>query len=481
MLRTTWVALVLYCLMPFTTTNAELTQEQVREKELAARSLRKAVEFFQEQVSVEGGYLWRYSDDLKLREGEGQASESMAWVQPPGTPSVGAALLEAYRLTDDKYYLDAARHTAHALVRGQLVSGGWDYRIEFDPDKRQRFAYRTDGRSEGTNVTTLDDNTTQSALRFLMDMDRALKFQDAKIHEAARFALDSLIKAQYPNGAWPQRYSEFPDPKQYPVMQASYPESWSRDYPKPDYRSFYTFNDNSIADTIATMFAAARIYDEPRYQQTAERAGGFILLAQMPEPQPAWAQQYDANMYPAWARKFEPPSITGGESQGIIRTLLMLYRETGNKKYLKPIPPAIAYLRRSLRDDGRLARFYELHTNRPLYFTKQYELTYSDADMPTHYGFVVGAGLDSLEREYERTKAQGHAPTKPNDDIRKPRYSRSLAAAAKLVRDAMDERGAWVERGELRAHDTPSPTTQIIDTRTFIKRVGILAQMAAIE
>lgn len=37
MLRTTWVALVLYCLMPFTTTNAELTQEQVREKELAAR------------------------------------------------------------------------------------------------------------------------------------------------------------------------------------------------------------------------------------------------------------------------------------------------------------------------------------------------------------------------------------------------------------------------------------------------------------
>ena len=40
----------------------------------------------------------------------------------------------------------------------------------------------------------------------------------------------------------------------------------------------------------------------------AERAGDFILAAQMPEPQPAWAQQYDAAMHPAWARKFEPAS-----------------------------------------------------------------------------------------------------------------------------------------------------------------------------
>ena len=51
------------------------------------------------------------------------------------------------------------------------------------------------------------------------------------------------------------------------------------------------------------------------------------------------------------------------------------------------MPPALAYLKKSLLPDGRLARFYELKTNKPLYFTKTYELTYDDSDMPTHYSF----------------------------------------------------------------------------------------------
>src|SRR5690606_12204990 len=105
------------------------------------------------------------------------------------------------------------------------------------------------------------------------------------------------------------------------------------------------------------MFQAAKTYNNPAWREAAERAGGFILLAQMPEPQPAWAQQYDAQMHPAWARKFEPPSVTGGESQGVLRILLKLYSETGDKKYLEPFPRALDYLRRSRLSDGRLARF----------------------------------------------------------------------------------------------------------------------------
>jgi len=50
------------------------------------------------------------------------------------------------------------------------------------------------------------------------------------------------------------------------------------------------------------FFEAWRIYGEDRYRRTAEKGGEFILLAQMPEPQPAWAQQYDVEMRPAWAR-----------------------------------------------------------------------------------------------------------------------------------------------------------------------------------
>ena len=45
-------------------------------------------------------------------------------------------------------------------------------------------------------------------------------------------------------------------------------------------------------------------------------------------------------MEPVWARKFEPPAVTGGESAGAIRTLVDLYVITGDKKYLGPLPAA---------------------------------------------------------------------------------------------------------------------------------------------
>ncbi|MBW3595821.1 MAG: hypothetical protein KY475_00945 [Planctomycetes bacterium] len=312
--------------------------------------------FFDESVSIEGAYLWRYSADLAHREGEGEASRTTAWVQPPGTPSVGMAILDVYRWTGDSEYLDAARRTAQALVRGQLMSGGWDYRIEFDPKDRRRYAYRVDhphGDASGLrNTTTLDDDTTQSALRFLMQVDQALEFRDEAIHEAARYALDRLLAAQYPGGAWPQRFEAPSDPAKHPVVKANYPASWPREYPGADYRGYYTLNDNTLADMIATMFEAWDVYGDDRYRAAAEKGGDFLILAQMPDPQPAWAQQYNARMQPAWARKFEPASITGGESQGALAILLDLYRRTGEERFLTPIPRAVAYLKDSQLPKG---------------------------------------------------------------------------------------------------------------------------------
>lgn len=459
--------------------------EDALTREDAAAALSRAVSFFRQSVSTEGGYLWRYSHDLARREGEGRASDSTVWVQPPGTPAVGEALLSAWRATNEQQYLDAARDAALCLVRGQLQSGGWDYRIEFAPGERARNAYRADGGDPKLrNTSTLDDNTTQAALRLLMHVDQSLRFKDSSIHEAAEYGLKSLVATQFPNGAWAQRFSQPPNAADFPVVKASYPQTWSRTFPKTNYYSYYTFNDNSLADCIEVMFEAARLYQQPAYRQAAEKAGGFILLAQMPPPQPAWAQQYDAQMHPAWARKFEPPSITGGESQGILRILLRLYAETADKKYLEPIPPALEYLRGSRLDDGRLARFYELRTNKPLYFTKQYELTYSDADMPTHYGFKVSDGTDVVQREYDRLSkldpAELAARKPAQKSKKKPsRPSESLTKQAAAVIAALDNRGAWVEEGELRAQSEGDTMRRIIDCRTFIKNVGILSSYLA--
>ncbi|MEN6496377.1 MAG: pectate lyase [Thermoguttaceae bacterium] len=455
------------------------------EKPLPARArdgLHKAVGFFTQEVATEGGYLWRYSEDLKAREGEGKASATTVWVQPPGTPSVGLALLEVYRETGGAACLEAAKKAGYCLVRGQLRSGGWDYRIEFNPKERKRYTYRVDSPAEGKSqrdTTTLDDNNTQAALRLLMRLDQTLHFKDAQIKEAAEYGLSAVLNAQYPNGAWPQRFQQPPDPAKFPVKKASYPESWSRTFPRVDYRAYYTFNDHAMSDVLSLMFEAGRIYEDPRYRKAAERCGDFILLAQMPEPQPAWAQQYDADMHPAWARKFEPPAVTGGESQGVLQTLLDLYRETGDKKYLEPIPSALAYLRRSLLPDGQLARFYELQTNRPLYFTTRYELTYRDDDLPTHYSFKVGQNLDRIEREYQKLlalapKQLGQRPVK-----RRTKPSQALITRVEGVLSALDGRGRWVEDGRLKYQGPEDPPRRIIDCQTFIRNVSLLGEYLA--
>jgi len=472
----------------------------------AVKGLDRAVQFFRKQVATEGGYLWRYSALLSKREGEGKATATQVWVQPPGTPAVGMALLKAYEATGDKKHLDAAVETAHCLVRGQLRSGGWDYSIEFDPKRRRLWNYRVDEENpKGKNVSTLDDNTTQAALRFLVRVDVALAKQDKAIHDAARYGLDALLKTQYPNGAWPQRFEGPPDPGMFPVKQASYPATWPKEWPGSDYRGYYTFNDNSIADVIDTLFEASRLYalgraaplsplgrgaggeGQPLAEQSlaakcraaAAKAGDFMVLAQMPDPQPGWAQQYDVNMQPAWARKFEPASITGGESQGVMLTLLKIYRATGDKKYLEPLPRALAYYRRSVLPDGKLARFYELKTNKPLYFTKKYELTYDDGDMPTHYAFKVASRLDAIAKEYERVRRAGPDELKRPTQDAAPQVTEALRKQVRTLLAALDERGAWATPGKMRSQGADDATRQVIESQTFIRNIGVLAQYLA--
>ena len=198
-----------------------------------------------------------------------------------------------------------------------------------------------------------------------MRVDEALEFRDAKIHEAAEYALKHMLAVQYPNGAWPQQFVEPPNSDEFPVKQARYPERWSRTYPKRDYRDYYTLNDNNMSHIIEMFMEAKRIYGRDDCYLAGVRTGEFYLRAQMPQPQPGWAQQYNQNMEPAWARKFEPPAVTGGEAQSVLRDLLKLYRYTADKRFLEPVPQALDYYEQSKLTDGRLARFYELKSNRP--------------------------------------------------------------------------------------------------------------------
>lgn len=475
--QTSWVVCAILLTSVSPSRSAEPTNQTPREE--AAAALRKAVTYFREHIATHGGYLWWYSEDLKERWGENKATASQVWVQPPGTPSVGMAYLRAYERTGDSFYRDAGRDVAHALAWGQLASGGWDYHIDFDPVKSRTFFYRRDfeaGEREAgkrRNTTTFDDDVSQSALRMLMSYDRMVEFKDAEAHRAALYALDRFIALQYPNGAWPQRCTAPPDPKRHPVRRARYPETWSRTFPGQDYKGHYTLNDGAMPDVIQTMALAHEIYGDGRYLDAALKGGEFLLLAQMPDPQPAWAQQYDADMCPAWARKFEPPSIVSRESVDAIRILMSLYVHTGQERFREPLDRAIAWFERSRLPDGRLARFYELHTNRPLYCNLKYELVYTDDDMPTHYAFKQNIDVAGLRKQLDdlgRRREQFVATRRPtwteeSTGLGAPPPA-VTPAQARAVIDALDDQGRWVEDGRIKC-------------ATFIRNVDVLSAFVA--
>lgn len=448
------------------------------ERNRVEAALQKAIEFYWKEVSVGGAYVYRYSADLAKAEGEGKVGRTSGWTQPPGTPTVGEAYVDVYELTGSPHALAAARQSAEALVRTQLHSGGWYSRIEILGPDRKRYAYRVDGKAsrKARNTTTLDDNKTQSCIRFLMRLDRALEFKDEEVHAVATSSLRSLLDAQFANGGWPHAYSG-PALKK-PVQRANFPEKGKETRIK-NYWELYTLNDNLMSDVVDVLFLAEEVYGGEkgalgelgkRSRQAAEKAGDFLILAQLPDPQPGWAQQYDFEMRPAWARKFEPAAITGGESQAVMDTLLKMYERTGEKKYLKPLPRALAYYRSSQLPNGKLARFYEMRTNKPLYFTKDYKLTYDDGDVPTHYSFQVSSRLDRIEKRFRELAGREwrppvkKEPARPSEDV------------IRALLKGQDERGAWVEEGRLRYWGKGDDTTRVIEGRTFVSNLRLLAR-----
>ena len=194
-------------------------QSDLRQR--AVDTMRRAAEFYHGQVASHGGYVYHYSLDLTQRWGEGMATKNQIWVQPPGTPTVGLAYLQAYEATGDHFYLDAASDAAIALVYGQLKSGGWTNSIDFDPKSKFVADYRNN-RGRGKNNSSLDDGQTQSAILLMVKADKALGFKNQPIHQSAVIALDALLRAQFPNGGFPQVWTGPVEVQS--LIKASYPD-----------------------------------------------------------------------------------------------------------------------------------------------------------------------------------------------------------------------------------------------------------------
>ncbi len=458
---------LLLCLAP------ALCADDLPDPGKVTEAMRKANDFFVAKLASHGGYARSWKRDLSLAFVEGKESKSIISIQPPGTTTVGMAMLKAWQATGDEAFLAGSRGAARALVDCQLESGGWPADFDFegkDPEKwwlRQEVSAGLTEKGKQANLSTLDDNKSQSALLFLLELahDPAGK-DDAALRECVDYAFDRLLAAQTRIGSWPQQFSGAA-PADGIVKKAVIPSEWPRKWPDEKYSGFHTLNDGNLHKVVELMLRAHHLTGDARFLDAAKRCGDFLLLAQFEGDQPAWAQQYNPEMVPVWARKFEPSAVSSTESLGACFTLFEIWLATGEEKYRATLPAALDWLEKAKLPNGRWSRFYEFGTNKPLYCVAEtYELTYDDSNLPTHYGFQPEYGGDKIERlradlakPREELLASGKGPDSPERWLK---AARNLRGKVRTAMETQNEDGVWIDDDQ-------------IDAELFVKHMTAMA------
>jgi PelA/Pel-15E family pectate lyase len=458
-------------------------------KEEVLEAMKRATQFMVDKVAYRGGYVWAVSEDFSHRYGEVPARATQVWVQS-GTPDVGMTLLDAYDVTHDSVYLGGARKAADALIYGQHPLGGWNYVIDFDSDptglktwyerEASRFKWGMEEYRHYYGNATFDDGNTSSATRFLLRF--YLTTHDSRYRGPLLKALKFILLAQYPNGAWPQRY-----PLSHEFTHDGF----------PDYTSYYTLNDGSAAGNIEVLVEASEKLGDQRYLKAAKRAVEFLITIQGPRGQAGWAEQYDPKtMRPVKARTHEPAGFVIRESEQVIELLEKFSLMTGERRYLKPIPGCLDWFDRVNRESVEFkrppARYYEFGTNLPIYNLRTdktnaegyglYRWSNTDAQgdgeglyrfgsgqsenrpvvdvlpIRKRYEWIVGLSREQARVEYQKRSGGGDRPEQTN------RRQFGNTSVADVIA-AMDNRGGWV-RDDVRVLKV-SPNSQGINPGTF--------------
>jgi PelA/Pel-15E family pectate lyase len=375
----------------------------------AEETMLKATRFMSDSVSTNGGYVWYYLPDLSRRWGEMEAYKTMIWVQDGGTVNVGHMLLDAYHATGNEYFYHSAEKAADALIWGQSNEGGWNYMIDFAGDRSLKKWYETIGKN-GWRLEefqhyygndTYDDEVTSDAARFLLKM--YLEKLDPKYKPALDKALAFILKSQYPNGGWPQRY---------PIKPGFSKQG------HPDYSSFYTFNDDVIKENINFLIQCYETLGDQRFLEPIQKGMNFYLISQ--DTSGAWGQQYNMDMKVAGARTYEPAAFLPRATYANCFSLLKFYEYTGERKYLAGIPAAIKWLEQvklpqRMTENGKYTHslFVDPVTNKPVFVHRKgsnatYGFYYTDTADTSLLAHMHGKGkidIQRLKEEYERINA----------------------------------------------------------------------------
>lgn len=366
----------------------------------------KATAYMFDHVSTEGGFVWYYTPDLSRRWGEMEAYKSMIWMQDGGTVQVGHMLLDVYHATGNELFYEYAKKTADAVIKGQSKAGGWNYMVDFAGEESIKKWYATIGKN-GWRLEefqhyygndTYDDDVTSNTSRLLLRI--YIEKHDAKYKPALDKAINFILKSQYPNGGWPQRY-----PLKYDFQKKGH----------PDYSSFYTFNDDVIGENLNFLIQCYQHLGDKRLLEPIKKAMNFYCISQ--KPNGAWGQQYDMKLNVAGARTYEPAAYLPRATFGNAMLMLKFYQYTGDKKFLAHIPEAISWLEKvklpaANTEGGHYTHplFVEVGTDKPIYVHRKgsnvtYGYYYTDTIDTKLLGHMHGKSMvnvEALKEEYAR-------------------------------------------------------------------------------
>ena len=327
-------------------------------------------------------------------------------------PAVGVsapAWSQILRQSDDWYGSVEAREIAGHVIGYQTDSGGWPKNLDMTR------APATGGSSDGA---TIDNHATTTQL-WLLGRVVVAQPDVAAARKAVERGIDYLLAAQYANGGWPQFY---------PLREGYY--------------SHITYNDGAMIDVLSVLRAVAEgrppfgWVDEGRRAAAAssvQRGVECILRTQVRVngQLTVWCAQHDREtLAPAPARRFEPASLSGAESVGILEFLMTLPDPTS--EMVEAIESGVAWLRTARLEGFRIdrpalpsgrrdqvlvpdpagvvwARFYDLQTQRPIFAGRDAvvheTLTAVEEERRVGYAYYGTWALTLLERSYPRWRA----------------------------------------------------------------------------
>lgn len=317
------------------------------------------------------------------------------------------------------YETDEAARIADQVVLYQKDNGGWEKNLDMTQMLTQMEREKL-VREKSSSETTIDNRTTYTQIAFLAkvitgSLRKTTPPTNFPKHKEAFFkGLDFLLSMQYENGGFPQFF---------PL--------------RSDYSRRITFNDDAMIGVLKVLREIAKrkegylfVDEEQRLkaEKTVEKAIPLILKLQVEinGKKTIWAAQYDEKtLKPADARKFEPASLTAGESVGIVRFLMIDTQP--NQEVIEAIEAAVNWYkinkiqgirweRRNgensvIKDKDALpiwARFYEFETMKPIFIGRDavihYDVMEIERERRNGYAWYVSEPNELIEKDYPKWK-----------------------------------------------------------------------------